>query len=416
MDQTRRRRRSPGHRPAPRRDPAGGVRVKEFREPGQQSGSRPQGECAGVLEMNSQGWGLLRTSANWGEDPRDAFVPAELVRKLSLRPGQQIAARTRPPNGSQRRPSAVEVETVEGLPIEDARRLPTFDRLTAESPTKRLRLEHPGGSPSGRIIDLLSPLGKGQRGLIIAPPFAGKTRLLSDIAAGIAATYPEVVIFLLLVDERPEEVTGFRKAGIGQVIASSYDTSPDRQLRQAELAMERAQRLVEAGKDVAILLDSLTRLTRASNLSSNGSGRTLSGGLDPAAVRFPRKLFGAARDTQEAGSLTIIATVLVETESRLDDLIYQEFKGTGNWELRLDRSLTELRLFPSIDIPRSGTRHEELLYTPEELESVQRLRRALHAHGSDAAGQLKLMLGWLNQMSTNEALVKAAARMAARTL
>jgi len=449
MNQQGGRRRGAGSRPAgPRREPEArtnsprrgnerGVRVREFRDPvarpddnGQRpakNGPRPAEnragdngplvETAGILDLNPQGWGVIRASAAWNDDPKDAFVPQEMIRRYGLRAGQQLAARIRGTNGGgQKRPAAVELISVEGLELDAARLLPSFDRLTAESPTARLRLEHPGGPPSARIIDLLAPMGKGQRGLIIAPPFAGKTRLLAEIAGAIKVNSPEVEIFVLLVDERPEEVTGFRRAGVGHVIASSFDSSPDRHMRIAEMVMERSQRLVEAGKDVAIVIDSLTRLTRASNLSSNGSGRTLSGGLDPAAVRFPRKLFGAARDTQEAGSLTIFATVLVDTESRLDDLIYQEFKGTGNWELRLERSLAEMRLFPAIDIPRSGTRHEELLYSEAELESVQKLRRALRAHGGDAAGQLKLLLAWMDQMPTNDALVRAAARLAPKAL
>lgn len=397
----------------------GGVGVREFRDPGTKAPKPPAGpltDCEGVLELTNQGWGILRTSPEWADSPKDPFVSQDLIRRFGIRPGQSLTARMRPAGAGQKRPGIVEVLTIEGRTPEEARELPQYERLTAEMPTKRLRLEQPGGPVSGRMIDMLAPLGMGQRGLIIAPPFAGKTTFLTDIATSIHTGYPEVEIFILLVDERPEEVTAFRRGGWGQVIASSYDSAPTRQLRLAELTMERAQRMVEAGKDVCILLDSLTRLTRASNLGSSGSGRTLSGGLDPAAVRFPRKLFGAARDTQEAGSLTILATVLVDTESRLDDLIFQEFKGTGNWELRLDRSLAESRLFPAIDVPRSGTRHEELLYTEAELDSTTKLRRALRAHGGDAAGQLRLLLGWMDQMPTNEQLIRAAARIAPRNL
>ncbi len=396
-------------RGGPRPDPRGDGR-HDSRHAG-----KPRQECAGILEVVSQGWGLLRTAPTWLADPEDVYVGQDQIRRHALRSGQLVGALSVPPNGSQRRASAVEILTVEGQPAETARDLPVFERLTAEAPTYRLPLETPSGPKSTRMVDLMAPVGKGQRGLNIAPPFAGKTRFLTEIAAGIHANHPEVEIFVLLVDERPEEVTAFRRAGVGQVVASSYDAGPENHLRLAELAMERAQRLVEAGKDVAILIDSLTRLTRASNLNGQSSGRTLSGGLDPAAVRFPRKLFGSARTTLEAGSLTILATVLVDTESRMDDLIFQEFKGTGNWEVRLDRSLAEQRLFPAVDVPRSGTRQEELLIPAEELDAIHRLRRSLRQHGGDGSGQLRLMLGWLEQLPTNEALIRAASRLAPRT-
>jgi transcription termination factor Rho len=372
----------------------------------------PLTEASGILEISPEGWGLLRVAPTWQASGSDLYLPVELARRYGLRSGQQLVARGRPASGGQKRAPVVEVVSVGGKPPEEARLVAPWERLTAEAPTRRLRMEHPEGSKSARAIDLLAPLGRGSRGLIIAAPFSGKTRFLAEIAASISANAPEVEMFVLLIDERPEEVTAFRRAGAGQVIASSYDSSPEDHLRLAELAMERAQRLVEEGRDVAILIDSLTRLTRASNNTTKGSGRTLSGGLDPAAVRFPRRLFGAARATAEAGSLTILATVLVDTESRLDELIFQEFKGTGNWELKLDRSLAEQRLFPAIDVPRCGTRMEELLYTPEELDSVHRLRRALRSHGGDAAGQLRLLLGWMDQKKTNESLVRAAAKLA----
>jgi transcription termination factor Rho len=312
------------------------------------------------------------------------------------------------------------IDAVEGRPPEEAARWPDFATLTAETPTQRLYLERGREPLSMRVVDLLAPIGKGQRGLIVAPPFAGKTRFLTDIAGSIAARYPEMVLLLLLVDERPEEVTDMRRAGAGQVIASSFDSDPANHIRVAELTLARAQRQVEAGRDVFLLLDSLTRLGRASNMALEGpgrggrgpargsvaTGRTLSGGLDPAALRFPRRMFGAARAVADGGSLTLLATALVETGSRLDDLIFEEFKGTGNWELRLDRKLAERRLFPAVDIGATGARGEERLYTPEELRGAHLLRRILQEKGRTADERLARLIASLEKTADNAELLR----------
>jgi transcription termination factor Rho len=262
------------------------------------------------------------------------------------------------------------------------------------------------------MIDLFCPMGFGTRGLIIAQPFAGKTTLLKNIATSVARRYPESERFILLVDERPEEVTEFRRAEVGIVIGSSFDQGTESHLKNAELLLARAQRLVEQGRDVVMLVDSLTRLARASNLSGPQSGRTMSGGLDPKALQFPRKLFGAARATAEGGSLTVLATVLVDTGSRMDDLVFEEFKGTGNWELRLDRKLAEARLYPAVDIPASGTRREELLYTDSELVAVQRLRRWLYGQAGDRQEQLDLLLKLFRKYPSNQEIIAIGSQLA----
>ena len=365
----------------------------------------------GIFELTPQGHGFLRRDPNWIPSREDLFVPNGLVRQFNLRTGQSLTVAWRPPAKGQRSASVSQVLTIEGQPPVEARNWPLFERLTAESPTRRMLLESGPEDTSGRAIDLLAPLGFGQRGLIIAQPFAGKTTLLRNIAQSIAARYPEAERFILLVDERPEEVTDFRRAEVGQVIGSSYDSGAENHLKNAELLLARAQRLVESGKDVVMLVDSLTRLARASNLTGKQSGRTLSGGLDPAALQFPRRLFGAARATDGRGSFTILATVLVDTGSRMDDMVFEEFKGTGNWELRLDRKLAEARLFPAIDIPASGTRREELLYTPEELAAVQRLRRLLHGQAGDRQEMLDMLLKWFKKFPSNQQIIEAVSQL-----
>lgn len=368
----------------------------------------------GVVELTAQGHGFVRRDPNWIPSREDLFLPNGLVRQFSLRTGHSIKAAWRPPGKGQRSAAVSQILEIEGQPPATARNWPTFDRLTAESPTRRIRLESGPEDYSGRAIDLFAPLGFGQRGLIIAQPFAGKTTLLRNIAASIAKRYPETERFFLLVDERPEEVTEFRRAELGHVIGSSFDNGTENHLKNAELLMARAQRLVEAGKDVIMLVDSLTRLARASNLTGKQSGRTLSGGLDPAALQFPRRLFGAARATEGTGSFTIIATVLVDTGSRMDDMVFEEFKGTGNWELRLDRKLAEARLFPAIDIPATGTRREELLYTPAELTASQRLRRFLHGQAGDRQDQLDMLLKWFKRFPNNEQITEVASQLQAQ--
>jgi transcription termination factor Rho len=365
----------------------------------------------GILELTNQGHGFLRRDPNWVPSREDLFVPNGLVRQFGLRTGQSLKANWRPPAKGQRSASVSQIVEIEGEPPTNARNWPTFDRLTAESPTRRILLESSSEDISGRAIDLFAPMGFGQRGLVIAQPFAGKTTLLRNIAKSIAQRYPESERYILLVDERPEEVTDFRRADVGQVIGSSFDLGTENHLKNAELLLARTQRLVEAGRDVVVMVDSLTRLARASNLSGKQSGRTMTGGLDPTALQFPRRMFGAARATDGGGSLTIIATVLVDTGSRMDDMVYEEFKGTGNWELRLDRKLAEARLFPAIDIPGTGTRREELLYSEPELLAVQRLRRFLHGQSGDRQEQLDLLLKLLKKFPSNQQLIEAASQL-----
>ncbi len=364
----------------------------------------------GILELTSQGHGFLRRDANWVPSRDDLFVPNGLVRQYNLKSGQNLRVAWRPPGKGQRSATVTQVMAIENEQPHLVRAWPAFDQLTAESPTVRIRLETGPDDTSGRAIDLFAPMGFGQRGLIIAQPFAGKTTLLRNIASSIAARYPDSERFILLVDERPEEVTDFRRANVGHVIGSSYDNGSENHLKNAELLLQRCQRLVEGGKHVVLLVDSLTRLARASNMTGRQSGRTLSGGLDPAALQFPRRLFGAARAT-EMGSLTIIATVLVDTGSRLDDMVHEEFKGTGNWELRLDRKLAESRLYPAMDIGASGTRREELLYDEDELLAVQRLRRFLRGQSGDRQEQLDMLLKWLAKVPTNQQIIEMAVKL-----
>jgi transcription termination factor Rho len=362
----------------------------------------------GILEILGNGSGLLRTAADFEPAAADAYVAPAQIRRFNLRPGHQVTGSVRPPRGAERHRSLLRVDAVEGEPPETAARWPEFASLTAETPCVRLRLEHGRDRMGVRAIDLLAPVGKGQRGVIVAPPYAGKTRFLSEIAGSVTALYPEMTLFLLLVDERPEEVTELRRAGAGQVIASSFDSDAQNHLRVAELTLARAQRLVEAGRDVFLLVDSLTRVTRAANLAISGSGRTLSGGLDPAALRFPRRMFGAARAVEGGGSLTLLATALIDTGSRLDQLIFEEFKGTGNWELKLDRALAERRLFPAIDIAATSVRGEERLYTSEELRAAHLLRRHLQETGRTSEERIARLIGYLEKTPDNAALIAAA--------
>ncbi|MBI3912044.1 MAG: transcription termination factor Rho [Armatimonadetes bacterium] len=393
----------PAHAPdRPPRNPWG-------RPAGNGAGQAPLTQAEGILDQDARSYYYVRTRADWVPCPADLFVPPALIERAGLRVGHQITVTARPPRAGDRFSSVADVLRIEGRES-DARTWQQFERLTAVSPHRRLRLEVSRDEFTTRAIDLLAPMGRGTRGLIVAPPFAGKTRLLSAIARALATNYPELKIFVVLIDERPEEVTEFRRLGVGNVVASSFDSGAESHLQLAELVLHRAQRLVEIGEDVVFLVDSLTRLARTSNLDSKGTGRTLSGGLDAAALRFPRKLLGAARCTEEGGSLTILATTLVDTGSRMDDHIYEEFKGTGNWELHLSRALAERRIFPAIDVPATGTRREELLYTPEELSAVTKLRRHLQVNAGGQE-QMALLLKWLEQTKDNSHLLAAAERL-----
>lgn len=332
----------------------------------------------GVLEILPEGMGFLRRD-NYSPGPEDIYVSPSQIKRFGLMTGDTVWGIVRPPKDNEKYFGLLRVESVNGVPPEEAKRRRSFEQLTPIFPCERLVLETGPDNIAARLIDLIAPIGKGQRGLIVAPAKVGKTTLLKTIANSISTNYPEVEIIVLLIDERPEEVTDIRRSVKGRVISSTFDELPENHMRVADMCLEQAKRLVEFGKDVVVLLDSLTRLSRASNLTVPPSGRTLSGGLDPTALYRPRRFFGAGRNFEEGGSLTIIATILVDTGSRMDESIFEEFKGTGNMELVLDRALFERRIFPAIDIKRSGTRHEELLYTEEEYRGVWALRRALAA-------------------------------------
>ncbi|RQD70757.1 MAG: transcription termination factor Rho [Tindallia sp. MSAO_Bac2] len=340
----------------------------------------PDGEEAnqaqGILEIMQDGYGFLR-SDNYLSGDSDIYMSPSQIRRFNMKTGDLITGVTRPPKSGEKYKALLYVRRINGFDPEAASKRPSFEDLTPIYPQERLNLEYQNHDLSTRLIDLIAPVGKGQRGLIVSPPKAGKTILLQKIANSVAHNNPEVDIIVLLIDERPEEVTDMKRSIKGEVIYSTFDEMPSHHIKVAEMVLARAQRLVEHGKDVLVLLDSLTRLARAYNLTVPASGRTLSGGLDPAALHPPKKFFGAARKLEEAGSLTIMATALVDTGSRMDDVIYEEFKGTGNMELHLDRKLSEKRIFPAVDINRSGTRREELLLSQSELETIWRIRRAL---------------------------------------
>lgn len=341
----------------------------------------------GILEVMPDGFGFIR-SENFLPGENDVYVAPSQIRRFGLKTGDIIEGNTRVKTMNEKFSALLYLKKVNGFPPEFATRRRSFEDMTPIFPDKRINLETPGASVAMRIMDLMSPVGKGQRGMIVSPPKAGKTTLLKEVAKSILKTAPDMHMIILLIDERPEEVTDIREAIQGpnvEVIYSTFDELPEHHKRVAEMVIERAKRLVEHRKDVCILLDSITRLTRAYNLTVPPSGRTLSGGLDPAALHMPKRFFGAARNMREGGSLTILATALVETGSKMDDVVYEEFKGTGNMEMVLDRKLSEKRVFPAIDIPKSGTRREDLLLTPDELEAINVMRKALNGLKSDEA-------------------------------
>jgi transcription termination factor Rho len=330
----------------------------------------------GILETMSEGYGFLRANG-LTPGPDDIYISQSQIRRFDIRPGDEVEGQVRPPKETERYWGMLKVEKINGVGVETATRRPRFENLTPIYPNKQLKLETGKTPLSTRIIDLLSPVGFGQRGMIVSPPKAGKTTILKEIANGVTSNFPKAHLMAALIGERPEEVTDITRSIKGEVLSSNFDDPPEHQTRVAELSLERAKRLVETGKDVFILLDSMTRLGRAYNLALPPSGRTLTGGFDPIALYPPKRFFGAARNFEQGGSLTIVATALIETGSRMDDLIYEEFKGTGNMELHLSRSLSERRIFPSIDVSRSGTRNEELLLNKDSLQKVWRLRRML---------------------------------------
>jgi transcription termination factor Rho len=330
---------------------------------------------SGMLEVLPD-YGVIRQKVKVDENlPRDVYISHSQIKRFNLRMGDAVKGFARPPKEGERYLSLLKIETIDGVEPEAARKRPLFTELTPIFPNFWLKLETKGEIISTRLIDLVAPIGKGQRAMVVAPPKAGKTWLLKDIANGITTNHPEVSLLVALIGERPEEVTHFSRSVQGEVYASNFDEKAEEQTRVAEVCLERAKRLAEKGKDVVILMDSLTRLARAYNMVAPPSGRTLTGGFDPAALYPAKHFFGAARNFEEAGSLTIIATALVETGSRMDDVIFEEFKGTGNMELRLDRQLAERRIYPAIDIKASGTRHEEYLFEKDKLDQIFRLRR-----------------------------------------
>lgn len=342
----------------------------------------------GVLEILPEGYGFLRP-INYLPSKEDIYISSSQIRKFDLRTGDLVSGKCRTPKENERYFGLLQVNAVNGQSPELAAERLHFPALTPLYPQKKLTLETSPTNLSTRIMDVLAPVGLGQRGLIVAPPKAGKTLLLKEIANSISTNNPEIELFVLLIDERPEEVTDMQRSVKGEVVASTFDELPENHIKVAELVLERALRLVEAKKDVVILLDSITRLARAYNLVIPPSGRTLSGGIDPAAFHRPKRFFGSARNVEEGGSLTILATALIDTGSRMDDIIYEEFKGTGNMELHLDRKLAERRIFPAIDIRRSGTRREEVLLSKEELDAIWAVRKNMNESHDFVEGFLK---------------------------
>jgi len=338
-------------------------------------------DAEGILEVLTDGFGFLR-SENYLSGSQDIYVSPVQIRRFNLKTGDKLCCKVRKAKEGEKFRALIYVNTVNGDKPEVAMKRKSFEQLIPVYPDERLKLETTRQETATRLIDLIAPIGKGQRGMIVAPPKAGKTVLLKKIANAISVNYPDIELIVLLIDERPEEVTDMQRSIDGEVIYSTFDELPEHHIKVAEMVLERAQRLVEHKKDVVILLDSITRLARAYNLTIPPTGRTLSGGLDPGALHKPKKFFGAARNIEGGGSLTILATALVETGSRMDDVIFEEFKGTGNMELHLDRKLSEKRIFPAVDIAKSGTRREDLLLTPKELEVVLNIRRQMSNQGN----------------------------------
>jgi transcription termination factor Rho len=365
----------------------------------------PEGEATlaarGILQVMPEGHGFLRAAANdFNPGFGDPWVPREVVHAMSLETGVELDGLAVPSTRPEFPIALTQVTTINGVSLEAYKSRVPFKNLVAEDPTERIRLELDPAELSTRVVDLIAPIGKGQRCLIVAPPKAGKTVLLQKMARSITTNHPEIHLIVLLVDERPEEVTDMRRNVRGEVIASSSDELARNHLQVAEIALERAKRLVECGRDVVVLLDSITRLSRAYNTEQKGSGRVLSGGIDARTMEKPRRFFGAARKAVSGGSLTVIGTALVDTGSRMDEVIFQEFKGTGNMEILMDRGLFERRIFPAIDISKTGTRKEEKLFTPEEYQKVTLLRRALAS--LRAAEAMQLLTGRIEKYPTNK--------------
>jgi transcription termination factor Rho len=372
----------------------------------------PEGELEvreGLLDILPEGYGFLRVTG-YVSGEKDVYVSANQIRKFRLRKGDIVSGPIRPPRSKEKFPAVVRIEKVNGMEPDEAMNRPKFEKLTPLFPDERLRLEVEGRPNNiiSRIVDLIAPIGKGQRGLIVSPPKAGKTTVLQEIAQSITTNNPECYLMVVLVDERPEEVTEMQRSVKGEVIYSTFDRPAEEHTQVSELAIERAKRLVEVGSDVVIVLDSITRLARAHNLATPASGRILSGGVDSQALYPPKRFFGAARNIEEGGSLTILATALVETGSKMDEVIYEEFKGTGNMELHLDRKLADKRIYPAVDIESSGTRKEELLFDRHELTQVWKLRRVLLALDPGAA--LELLIDRLKTTKSNAEFLAEVAK------
>ena len=360
----------------------------------------------GTLEIIQEGIGFLRADKRMNPGPDDVYISQSQIRRFGLRTGDFVVGQVRPPKESEKYYGLLKVEAVNGLDPEVAKRRPKFEELTPIFPNQQFTLETQPAVLATRLIDMVAPIGRGQRGLIVSPPKAGKTTILKQIANGVSTNYTDVYLMVLLIGERPEEVTDMDRSVEAEVISSTFDEPVQSHVRVAEMGLERAKRLVEAERDVVILLDSITRLTRAYNLTVPASGRTLSGGIDPAALYPPKHFFGAARKIEEGGSLTIISTCLVDTGSRMDDVIYEEFKGTGNMELHLDRRLAERRIFPALDIVRSGTRREELMMAPETLSRVWTLRRMIDMLRQTGEDPLEPVLERLRRTRNNKAFLE----------
>jgi transcription termination factor Rho len=414
----------PGNRRSRRRRGRDRFERGERDLPGQAPEQQYNGEpipVDGYLDLRDEGYGFLRTSG-FLSGPGDVYVSISQVRRFALRRGDRIEGAARPAGGNEKYPALLRIDKVTGLTPDEARSRARFESLTPLFPDSRLKLELPShpANDTARIVDLLCPIGKGQRGLIVSPPKAGKTTVLKQIAHCIEVNNPEVQLMVLLVDERPEEVTDMARSVKGEVIASTFDRPAEEHIQVAELTIERAKRMVELGKDVVIILDGITRLARAYNLGAPATGRIMSGGIDTGALYPPKKFFGAARNIEEGGSLTILATALVETGSRMDEVIFEEFKGTGNMELKLDRKLAERRIYPAIDVNGSSTRHEELLFDKSQLQQVWKLRRVLNALGAEGSGSaaagLELLLDRLKSTKNNDEFLAEVAKTAAPTI
>ena len=358
----------------------------------------------GILEIAGEGYGFLRAmDANFSDSANDAYVSSTQVKKFALRTGDIVTGQVRPPKDQERYYALLKIEAINYLPMGESKKRPLFENLTPLYPTEKIKLEYDPIKITGRVLDLFTPIGKGQRGLIVAPPRSGKTELMKELAHGIARNHPEAELIVLLVDERPEEVTDMQRCVQGEVYSSTFDMPASNHVRVANLVIEKAKRRVEMGKDVIILLDSITRLARAYNTVTPSSGKVLSGGVDANALHKPKRFFGAARNIEDGGSLTIISTALIETGSRMDEVIFEEFKGTGNSEIVLDRNISDRRIYPAINIMKSGTRKEELLLSPETLQKVWALRSAINQ--MDDVEALKFLYAKMLKTKDNEELL-----------